>query len=85
MRNFLLYALTVGIWGSTWYAIKLQLNGIATEVSLTYRFALATSLLWVWCGLRRLRLRFSGPDHLLLILQGLTLFSTNYVLLYEAE
>jgi drug/metabolite transporter (DMT)-like permease len=85
MRNFLLYALIVVIWGSTWYAIKLQLNGIATEVSVTYRFALATLLLWVWCGLRRLRLRFSGQDHVLLILLGLTLFSTNYVLLYEAE
>jgi drug/metabolite transporter (DMT)-like permease len=85
MKNLLFYALTVGIWGSTWYAIKFQLNGIPSQVSVTYRFALATLLLWVWCCLRRLRLRFSVPDHLLLMLLGLTLFSTNYVLLYEAE
>ena len=85
MKNLLFYALTVGIWGSTWYAIKFQLNGIPTQVSVTYRFALATLLLWGWCCLRRMRLRFSGPDHFLLMLLGLTLFSTNYVFLYEAE
>jgi len=45
MKNLLFYALTVGIWGSTWYAIKFQLNGIPTQVSVTYRFALATLLL----------------------------------------
>jgi drug/metabolite transporter (DMT)-like permease len=56
MKNLLFYALTVGIWGSTWYAIKFQLNGIPTQVSVTYRFALATLLLWGWCYLRRMRL-----------------------------
>jgi drug/metabolite transporter (DMT)-like permease len=85
MKNLFLYVLTVAIWGSTWYAITFQLNGIPTQVSVAYRFALATLLLFVWCWVRRLRLRFSVRDHLLLMLLGLTLFSINYVLFYEAE
>jgi drug/metabolite transporter (DMT)-like permease len=85
MQNLFLYALTVAIWGSTWYAITLQLNQIPAQVSVAYRFALATLILFVWCWLRRLRLRFSGREHFLLVLLGLTLFSTNYVLFYEAE
>lgn len=85
MKNLFLYVLTVAIWGSTWYAITLQLNGIPAQVSVAYRFGLATLILFGWCWLRRLRLRFSGREHALLMLLGLTLFSTNYVLFYEAE
>jgi drug/metabolite transporter (DMT)-like permease len=85
MKNLLLYVLTVAIWGSTWYAITLQLNGVPTQVSVAYRFGLATLILFVWCWLRRISLRFSRGEHFLLVLLGLTLFSANYVLFYEAE
>jgi drug/metabolite transporter (DMT)-like permease len=59
MKNLFLYLVTVAIWGSTWYAITFQLNGTPTQVSVAYRFALATLILFVWCWLRRMRLRFS--------------------------
>jgi hypothetical protein len=36
MQTFFLYAATVLIWGSTWFAIKLQLTGIPSQVSLFY-------------------------------------------------
>ncbi len=85
MKSLFLYLVTVAIWGSTWYAITFQLNGTATQVSVAYRFALATLILFFWCWLRRIRLRFSGRDHFILMLLGLTLFSVNYVLFYEAE
>ena len=85
MKNLFLYLVTVAIWGSTWYAITFQLNGTPTQVSVAYRFALATLILFVWCWLRRIRLRFSGWEHFVLMLLGLTLFSVNYVLFYEAE
>jgi drug/metabolite transporter (DMT)-like permease len=85
MKNLFLYVLTVAIWGSTWYAIALQLYGVPIQVSVAYRFALATLILFVWCRLRRISLRFSRREHFLLLLLGLTLFSANYVLFYEAE
>jgi drug/metabolite transporter (DMT)-like permease len=83
--NNLYYVLTVAIWGSTWFAIRLQLNVVPTQVSIAYRFGLATLILFGWCLLRQVRLRYSWADHRLLALLGLTLFSTNYALLYEAE
>ncbi|MBV8587252.1 MAG: EamA family transporter [Verrucomicrobia bacterium] len=85
MKTFLLYAVAVLIWGSTWFAIKLQLTGIPSQVSLLYRFGLAAMLLFLWCRLRRVPIRFSPREHLLLLLAGLSVFSTNYILLYEAE
>ena len=85
MKTLFIYALMVLIWGSTWFAIKLQLNSIPSQVSVAYRFALAALLLFAWCWVRRLRVKFSLREHLWLMLQGLTVFSTNYVLFYEAE
>jgi drug/metabolite transporter (DMT)-like permease len=85
MKTLFFYAVTVLIWGSTWFAIKLQLNSVPSQVSVAYRFALAALILFAWCWIRRLPLKFSFREHLWFMLQGITVFSTNYVLFYEAE
>ena len=41
MSNAFLYAITVLVWGSTWFAITFQLGVVPVEWSLVYRFALA--------------------------------------------
>lgn len=84
MQNLLLYTIAVLSWGSTWYAIKFQLGTVAPEVSIVYRFALASILLFGWCWIRRLNLNFSLKSHLFLIFQGIFLFSLNYILCYLA-
>lgn len=78
----LLYAATVLIWGSSWYAITLQLGHVHPVWSVAYRFALAAAMLLGFCLIARRRLRFSVRDHGALALQGLLLFSLNYVLFY---
>jgi drug/metabolite transporter (DMT)-like permease len=85
MKTLFFYAVTVLIWGSTWFAIKLQLSSVPSQVSVAYRFALAALILFAWCWIRRLPLKFSFREHLWLMLQGIAVFSTNYVLFYEAE
>lgn len=85
MQNALLYALTSLIWGSTWLAIKFQLGQVDPEMSIVYRFALAAALLVGYSLARRLPMRFSSREHLFIALQGLTLFSLNYIMVYIAE
>lgn len=85
MNNLVLYLATVVIWGSTWIAITFQFGKVPPTMSVAYRFALASLLLFAWCGLRRLPLRFSGREHALMALQGLLLFGLNYVCVYVAE
>ena len=85
MQNALLYVLTTLIWGSTWLAITYQLGAVDPVVSVVYRFALASVLLIGYALIRRLRMRFSLLQHGFMALQGLTLFSVNYVLVYIAE
>ncbi len=79
-----LYLSSVLIWGSTWYAIKFQLGVVAAEVSLVYRFAIASLLLFLFCLLTRRRLRYPALQHAFIALQGLFLFSVNYLIFYWA-
>ena len=85
MNNGTLYALTVLIWGSTWYAIEFQLGTVAPEVSLVYRYGAAAALLFAWCLFRGLKLRFAIRDHARFMLLGLLLFGINYVVAYHAQ
>lgn len=85
MRNVLFYTLTVFIWGSTWIAIKFQLGPVDPMLSVGYRFSLAAVLLLLWCLIGRLPLRFSARQHGYMALQGVLLFSLNYLLFYLAE
>jgi drug/metabolite transporter (DMT)-like permease len=85
MSNIVLYALTVLIWGSTWFAIEFQLGVVTPEVSLVYRYGLAAILLFVWCRGRGLSLRFALRDHAWFMLLGLLLFGINYIFAYRAQ
>jgi drug/metabolite transporter (DMT)-like permease len=83
--NLLLFFLPSLIWGTTWLAIKFQLGVVAPEVSVGWRFALASLLLLAWCAVRGVPLRFTLRDHGRLALLGLLLFGLNYVLVYRSE
>ena len=85
LSAYALYLLTTLIWGSTWLAIKFQLGAVDPLVSVIYRFALASVLLFAWCVLARARLRLSAREHAFIALQGSCLFGLNYWLVYWAE
>ena len=74
MRNWMLYVVTVLVWGSTWLAIEFQLGVVPPEVSVFYRYAIATALLFAWCLARGLNLKFDRRAHSRFVLLGLLLF-----------
>lgn len=84
MNNTVLYILTVLIWGTTWFAIKLQLGHAPDEISILYRAALAAALLLAWCKINRFSLRFRLTDHVFLCALGLSMFSLHSLLVYSA-
>ncbi len=85
MNHLGLFLTSVLIWGSTWLVITFQLGHVPPEVSVAYRFGLAAALLFGWCALQRLPLRFDARAHRTFALQGALLFGLNYVLVYFAE
>jgi drug/metabolite transporter (DMT)-like permease len=84
-RQFLYFIIPCFIWGSTWFAIKFQLGHVDPLVSVVYRFLIAGLLLMAFSAIRRLNLRYTLREHLLMMLQGMILFGFNYWLVYLAE
>ena len=84
MHSTSLYLAAVMIWGSTWFAIKFQLGVVEAEVSLIYRFVMASIILLLFCLVSKRNLRYSPAQHFFIALQGLFLFSTNYLIFYWA-
>ena len=73
------------VWGTTWLAITFQFGSVDPVVSLVYRFALATLLLFGWCGLRAIALRLTAAQHVAACGIGLFTFTIDYTFIYLAE
>jgi drug/metabolite transporter (DMT)-like permease len=80
-----LFAGCVAIWGSTWLAITFQLGRVPPEASVSYRFLLASLMLFAWCLARGLPLRYRAREHAWIALQGILMFSASYIAVYYAE
>ena len=80
-----LYVATILIWGSTWLAITYQLGEVDPLVSVIYRMALASGLLFIWCRLKNIPLVLSLRDHRFMVAQGCFLFGLNYWTIYWSE
>lgn len=83
--DYLLYAGVLVGWSTSWYPLSLQVNGIAPEVSLVWRFLLAALLMTGFTMIRSVGLRFPWRDHLSFMGMGVTLFSSNFCLFYYAS
>ncbi|MBL8542347.1 MAG: EamA family transporter [Hyphomonadaceae bacterium] len=83
--DFASIAICTLAWGTTWFAITLQLGVVDPIVSITYRFALAASVLFAIGGLRRERISLTRPQHFAAFGVGLFNFALNYAFVYWAE
>lgn len=85
MPSYVLFTVASLIWGSTFWAITLQLGEVPPAVSVVYRFALASSALFAWCLLRGDKLRLPWRVQRWTLLQGFFTFGLSYVCTYNAE
>jgi drug/metabolite transporter (DMT)-like permease len=85
VTNLHLFVACVAIWGSTWIAITFQLGKVAPDASVSYRFLLASLMLFAYCIARRLPLRYTWREHAWIALQGVLMFSVSYIFVYYAE
>lgn len=79
------FALAALIWGSTWYAIKYQLDAAPPIWSVTWRFVLAAAGMFVFARARGESLKMTRGGHLYALGVGASQFFANYVLVYQAE
>jgi drug/metabolite transporter (DMT)-like permease len=85
MPSPLLFLLASLIWGSTFWAITLQLGAVPPAVSVVYRFALAAATLFGFCLVRGDRLLLPWRTQRWLMVQGFLTFGLSYICTYSAE
>jgi drug/metabolite transporter (DMT)-like permease len=84
-QTTLLYLTTVAIWGSTWLVITFQLGTVDPIISVIYRMALASVLLFSLCRFLGVTLRATRLDHFFFMIQGVLSFGVNFWLIYMSE
>ena len=80
--DYALYGLTVVAWSASWFAISMQVGTVPNEVSLVWRFTIATMLMFAWLVASGGRLRLALGDHLRAAALGVLIFSTNFLCFY---
>jgi drug/metabolite transporter (DMT)-like permease len=85
MTIYLLYAAVCFIWGSTWLAIKLGLDGVPPLAGAGFRFALAGLIFLVLILSKKLSLRLSVASLRLIAMVGGLNFGLSYGCVYWSE
>jgi len=73
------------IWGSTWFVITGQIDGVPPAWSVAWRFVLATVGMFALAIVNRDRLAMPASAHGIALAIGLCQFCGNYNLVYPAE
>jgi drug/metabolite transporter (DMT)-like permease len=79
------FVLTGMIWGSTWFVITGQIDGVPPSWSVFYRFLLATPAMFLLAAAMRRNLAIGVKGHLLALGVGVSQFCGNFNFVYRAE
>ncbi|WP_428028296.1 DMT family transporter [Altererythrobacter sp.] len=79
------FLLVAAIWGSTWYVITGQIDGVPAHWSVAWRFTLATPAMFLLALAMRRSLFMPRRAHRLAMAMGLMQFCGNYNFVYLSE
>lgn len=84
-RVLLPFLLITLIWGSTWYVITGQLGIVPPSWSVTYRFATAALVMFLYAAWRGEDLLLSRGGFAFALMLGIAQFAVNFNFVYRAE
>ena len=73
------------IWGTTWAAIRIGLNGMGPFTAVAIRFALATAILLAIAKVLKVPFGVQPREKMLWVLNGFLFFSVSYGVVYWSE
>ncbi len=85
LRVVIPFLLTGTIWGSTWWVITGQIDGVPPSWSVFYRFLIATPAMFLLAMLMKRQLAMGAKGHLLALAVGISQFCGNFNFVYFAE
>ena len=79
------FVLTGVIWGSTWFVITGQIDGVAPSWSIAWRFLLATPAMFIVARMMGRSLTLGAKGQLLAVAIGIAQFCGNFNFVYRSE
>jgi drug/metabolite transporter (DMT)-like permease len=73
------------VWGTTWAAIRVGLNGMPPFTAVALRFAIATVILLTIAKIMRVKFGTKPHEKTLWVLNGFLFFSVSYGVVYWSE
>ena len=80
--DYMLYGLVIFGWSTSWLPLKWQLGIVSPEISLFYRFVIATVVMFCITAMSRHPILIPWREHPRIMAMGFFLFSTNFTLFY---
>ncbi|WP_342627346.1 DMT family transporter [Nguyenibacter vanlangensis] len=80
-----LFLAVVLIWGTTWFAIHVQVGATRPDVAIFWRFLIAALTMGAWLALSGRLRRVPARLHGWLAPMGACMFSGNFLAIYDAE
>jgi drug/metabolite transporter (DMT)-like permease len=81
----LVFVLLTLVWGTTWAAIRVGLNGMPPFTAVALRFAIATAILLVIAKVMKVKLGAQPHEKTIWVVNGLLFFSVSYGVVYWSE
>ncbi len=82
---YIVFTMLSIIWGTTWIAIKITLEGLPPFLSATLRFIIAIAFLSLFALLRRIPFRISRADYKMLLYSAFFMYIFDYGFVYWGE
>jgi len=84
MRYIIFFFLCL-VWGTTWIAIKLSLEGFPPFLGAGFRFSLALILLGIFIAVRKIPLKMPRQDFKIVSISAFLMYGVDYGLIYWGE
>jgi drug/metabolite transporter (DMT)-like permease len=83
--QFLTFAFLCTVWGTTWVAIKISLEGLPPFGGAALRFAIALVLLFLYARLNKISLKMNRKNFVVVALSAFLMYPIDYGLIYWGE
>ena len=73
------------VWGTTWVAIKITLEGFPPFLGAMFRFSIAVVLLFVYAKLNKISLKLNRKEFWIISISAFLMYPIDYGLIYWGE
>jgi drug/metabolite transporter (DMT)-like permease len=83
--QILIFSFLCIVWGTTWIAIKISLEGLPPLLGASLRFSIAITILFFFIRIKGINIRVGFKNFCLIFLSSILMYTLDYGLIYWGE